>query len=42
VNIYLIVSLVGEYSSRRQTVLETWLFWSYCQGFIPSRFLSKL
>ena len=28
-----VVTLVEEYSFWRLTVLETWLFWSYCQGF---------
>ena len=33
VNIYHIVSLVEEYFCWRQKILETWLFWSYCQGY---------
>ena len=41
-NIYLIVTLVGEYCSWRRAIRETWLFWSYCQGFSFSRFLSTL
>ena len=49
VNIYLVGTLVGEYCSWRRKMLETRVFWSYCQGcflffsvFVFSRFSSIL